>query len=73
MKNLGTKGNVTTWKFEESDIPKIPMPISSDILKDQPERSKREDAIERVKLNSLEVINKLKAIEEKIKDELAQL
>jgi hypothetical protein len=38
MKNLGTIRNVTTWQMEESDIPKIPMPIRSDILHDQPER-----------------------------------
>ena len=43
MKNLGTKGIVTTLQQEESDIPKIPMPISPNILKNQPERSKRED------------------------------
>ncbi len=32
------------WQQEECDIPKIPMPIRSDILiNNQPERSKRED------------------------------
>ena len=29
MKNLGTKGNVTTYQLEESDVPKIPMQLNS--------------------------------------------
>ena len=38
MKSLGTVGSITTFQMEDSDIPKIPMPISNDILTKRTEK-----------------------------------
>ncbi len=39
MKSLGTVGSITTFQMEDSDIPKIPMPISNDILTKRTEKN----------------------------------